>query len=542
MKKVIQPTVFLFALFCLFCSNSLSAQPDAFDLTTFLSGTKHIYINLSAEDQKLVDEDRKPMIKAFAAYWESMNFEKVAYTSEDKTQMILETPTLCDIAKVFLEYEFGNDLYTKHKIVVRTCNREVVYRFNQTPVYSDANLYQNMIGIWKEMYYQPTIYNKNNRLTLSKKSSKFDRTMVEQKLAEAKSLDLIEGVYEKVSKYNYSSENHTIGILKAGDNVAYNVYYLGGITNYEDWEIGELMGKIFINEHATDSQFKGVHWVTSNKVLQKDGIITLATDQNFTLNFIGHIHAYEYKKVEGLQLSLMEDLSNTMNSFYDLTKIHRLHPSIRGHYKLGSTGTGIALSQNGYLITNSHVVEGLDYLEVMVPSESKAYRARVVCMDKSSDLAILKIEDKTFSGLAALPYSFSMYESEVGENAFTTGFPLIKTMGGSLKLTDGLISAAQGYKGDTRCYQVSVPVNPGNSGGPLFNENGELVGVVKAKHSEADNVTYAIKNSNILGLMQKHDLTIDLPRYNSLAGKSIKEQVKKIRPFVFLIKGYEEIK
>ncbi|MBK7970526.1 MAG: trypsin-like peptidase domain-containing protein [Bacteroidetes bacterium] len=82
------------------------------------------------------------------------------------------------------------------------------------------------------------------------------------------------------------------------------------------------------------------------------------------------------------------------------------------------------------------------------------------------------------------------------------GLPVTGYHGDEVKLTNGIISAKSGFHGDITSYQISAAVQPGNSGGPLFDENGNLVDILSAKHSEAENASYAVKISYLINLLQ----------------------------------------
>lgn len=131
------------------------------------------------------------------------------------------------------------------------------------------------------------------------------------------------------------------------------------------------------------------------------------------------------------------------------------------------TGTGWAL-KDGYVVTNFHCVDGAS--NILLKSLQGDFHAKVVAIDESSDLAIIKINDEAFSGFGEVPYSIERKQCEVGESIWTIGYPMIDVMGEEVKFTDGKISAKTGYMGDLSTYQITVPIQPGNSGGPLFNE------------------------------------------------------------------------
>jgi S1-C subfamily serine protease len=111
-------------------------------------------------------------------------------------------------------------------------------------------------------------------------------------------------------------------------------------------------------------------------------------------------------------------------------------------------------------------------------------------------------------------------------------------MGDEIKFTDGKISSKSGYQGDITTYQISVPIQPGNSGGPLFDEKGNLVGITSSGINKqiADNANYAIKTSYLKLLIDSIDDKIEFPKSNEMGNLSVTEQIKTISEYVVLIK------
>ena len=107
---------------------------------------------------------------------------------------------------------------------------------------------------------------------------------------------------------------------------------------------------------------------------------------------------------------------------------------------------------------------------------SKGYKATIAASDKQNDLAILKIQDADFPGFGTIPYGLKSSMCEVGETVWALGYPLTNLMGEEIKFTDGKISSRTGFQGDISMYQISVPIQPGNSGGALFDNRGGLRG------------------------------------------------------------------
>lgn len=192
-----------------------------------------------------------------------------------------------------------------------------------------------------------------------------------------------------------------------------------------------------------------------------------------------------------------------------------------------SSGTGFFLNTEGYIITNYHVIDNAQTITVSGINDDykESFKATVEVADKQNDLAILKINDPSFKALDNIPYTFKYTTSSVGEDCFVLGYPLISSMGMDIKLTNGIISSRTGFEGNVAEYQMSAPIQPGNSGGPLFDKSGNVIGVVCAKHGEAENVGYAIKASYIKSLIELLPNNISLPHNNMLEGKTLPEQV-----------------
>ena len=137
-----------------------------------------------------------------------------------------------------------------------------------------------------------------------------------------------------------------------------------------------------------------------------------------------------------------------------------------------------------------------------------------------------------------VPYSLSNTTKDVGTAVFTMGFPMANYMGEEVKITDGVISSKTGYNGDIVTYQISAPIQPGSSGGPLFDKNGNLIGITNAGIISAQNVGYAIKSSYLCNLIESAPISINIPKYNSIGNSDLTEQIKILSKFVTFIKVY----
>ena len=108
-------------------------------------------------------------------------------------------------------------------------------------------------------------------------------------------------------------------------------------------------------------------------------------------------------------------------------------------------------------------------------------------------------------------------------------------MGEEVKVTNGIISSNSGFKNDITSYQISAPIQPGNSGGPLLDDKGNLVGIINAKHLEAENVSYAVKFAYLLSLMNSSNEDIRVPLINRLNTISLPEKIKQIKNYTYII-------
>ena len=204
-------------------------------------------------------------------------------------------------------------------------------------------------------------------------------------------------------------------------------------------------------------------------------------------------------------------------------------------------GSGIIISKSGYIVTNYHVIEDAEDIEVefIIDGEVKKFNAKIVQSDKVNDLAIIKIFDMNFDGLDKLPYNFKTRSTDVGTKVYAYGYPMaLSLMGKEIKITDGIISSKSGFDGDITTYQISAPIQAGNSGGPLFDDRGNFIGINSAglRKEVADNVGYTIKSSYVLNLIDVLPKSIDLPSNTKLQSLPLTEQIKEISKYVVLVK------
>ena len=210
------------------------------------------------------------------------------------------------------------------------------------------------------------------------------------------------------------------------------------------------------------------------------------------------------------------------------------------HEKALNGGSGFLIDGKGYLVTNAHVVAGSSTILVQ-NNKGQEFKASIAHIDSEKDLAILKIEDEDYKALTSLPYSIRKSSGELGEPIFTLGYPRDEIV-----YNEGYMSAKTGFNGDTISYQIAVSANPGNSGGPVFNRNGEVIGVLSTAQPTAQGVVFAIKSKNVFQVvddLKKEDTSynkIKAPSASSMKGMDRVQQIKQIQDCVFMVKSFSK--
>lgn len=209
--------------------------------------------------------------------------------------------------------------------------------------------------------------------------------------------------------------------------------------------------------------------------------------------------------------STSEIVKKTADSVVEISTESVVTGSFAQQYVQQGAGSGVIISQDGYILTNNHVINGANSVKVRL-RDSTEYDATIIGSDSDNDIALLKV---SATGLS--PATFGDSNSlAVGDYVVAIGNPLGE-LGGTV--TDGIISALARKVTieDTQMtlLQTNAQVNPGNSGGGLFNANGELVGIVNAKQSatEVEGIAFAIPINNVL------DILSDLKEYGYVTGK-----------------------
>ena len=348
-----------------------------------------------------------------------------------------------------------------------------------------------------------------------------------QEYYKGKDYSSIEGIYKN---YTPSDDQSTIAIIDVDGR------YYGLVIDASFYSTG--------TETAVETFFRGAVRLELNEIEKNVYDITynLAKDRECKWRIQKSLGTYK----DGI---LSFDTGNgTIDGKYEYRFIKTFpKKDIKGSSKVASTtdsslkgtGSGFVISSN-IIATNYHVIEKADKIMVglSINGTLEEFEAKVLATDKNNDIALINITDKKFKPFKTVPYKILPNTIDVGTSIFTMGYPLSQVLGNEVKITDGLISSKTGYEGDIVTYQISAPIQPGNSGGALFDKKGHLVGITNAGISSADNIGYAIKSSYLLSLIDSAPIKISLPKGSDMSNKELPAIVKMYSPYIAFIKVY----
>lgn len=204
-------------------------------------------------------------------------------------------------------------------------------------------------------------------------------------------------------------------------------------------------------------------------------------------------------------------------------------------------GTGFIITKEGHILTNFHVVDGGDKL--VVKTKGQTFDAKLIATDENNDLAVIQVNAQ----LSPAKFSAAL-NPKLGATVFTVGYPMPSLQGIEPKVTKGVVSSLRGLKDDIRLLQIDAAVQPGNSGGPLSDRTGSVVGVINARLNDLgvlqetgslpQNVNYAIKNTYVKAFLSSVPALTDKLVTGSNGERPFEEAVEEVAESTVLIEVY----
>lgn len=297
----------------------------------------------------------------------------------------------------------------------------------------------------------------------------------------------------------------------------------------------DLVGKGVIREGAPQAVIRQL-WKKHKRVMA-----VAASIAGITTMLIAGMLSYYSRKANNAELQQLskkfENTERKVSALQQQVESDKVVVDKSPATPIKSGGTGFLIDERGYVATNAHVVEGSNTV-VLQNNKGHEFRASIVHTNKENDIAVLKIVDSDFVYQNTIPYGFRKNGADLGEPLFTLGFPREEIV-----YNEGYMSARTGYNGDTLSCQIGVPANPGNSGGPVFNRNGEVIGIINTRLTQSEGVVFAVNARNIFNTVDsisKSDTAnrVKLNLSSSLKGIDRVQQIRKIADCVFMVKSY----
>lgn len=329
-----------------------------------------------------------------------------------------------------------------------------------------------------------------------------------------KNIDMVEGIWSTSdNRYEFAIVKNTSGTLTEYDYVGIVV---GGTGDC--WKKGEV--KALLKKTSTMDTYTGIYYQEESNGIWGNSKKEYGTMFSLSGNNL-------------LTCSLPTGLYGLPNRYSFL----RTYPAYDAtSVSLVQSGTGFFITDR-IVVTNYHVIANAKEVEVTFKNEFKQ-KATILAKDAANDIALLQVEG--LENQVTPPAFGNAKDIQEGERAFTVGFPLVNELGARARISEGLVNSLAGANDDFRMIQISIPIQPGNSGSPVFNEKGQVIGIVTAMLNDSyflakrgvvpQNVGFAIKSNyigNLLSALPTGNIVSTTPLANGLNSVQIMEVAKQ---------------
>ena len=294
-------------------------------------------------------------------------------------------------------------------------------------------------------------------------------------------------------------------------------------------------------------------WMTDDSISTKAKVIQLWNKYKRVTAIAASVGGFIALSTTILVMSLSPSLNgNQLLQLSNDIEVIKKNQQVQGHLinevkskvpenaKFISGGSGFLIDAKGFIITNTHVLKGNG--AIVINSMGEELNADIIYSDLNSDLALLKIDDEDFKAPKNIPFVIRKKMTDLGEEIFTLGYPRNDN---DIVYGKGYLSAQTGYNGDSNSYQIQISANPGSSGAPLFNDKGEVIGIINTRQKQAEGVAFAVKANKIFDLIEsvnekenKKSDKIKLSKNNTANLSNRKSQLSNLKNYIYSIRSY----
>lgn len=292
------------------------------------------------------------------------------------------------------------------------------------------------------------------------------------------------------------------------------------VYSSEDEREGNLIVKV--GGHGNINVFWGTYTVDATALVTKPSGETIGryrSDGKAASGMVNDSIAFENAYIDAFSKIVSQILQDTkfkayVDSGMEMSVARSAPPESQKSRKEGSSGSGFYINDNGFILTNHHVIDGCEQL-FEVGNGNKT-PLRIIASDSANDLAILK-SDRDVKNYARFRSGKGI---RPGDDVTVVGFPLKGLLSSSATSTFGSVNALAGLGNDSRLFQISAPVQPGNSGGPVLDNSGNIVGVVVAKLNAVaiaqvtgdipQNINFAINGAVAKAFLDAHGIDYEV--------------------------------